>query len=122
MSYIIDRVLIDPTRIEIPSSAGDPIDLWLNVSLPATSLRDLVVYIHNPEVAVVDVLIAIVKPETVVTSYTLNSSEGLVIKVAPGDTLPIGIRRGAGNIFLAGDGATSEISVGIEAVTGVQAC
>jgi hypothetical protein len=123
MSYIIDRVLTLPTQVAAPISSGDPANLWSSfTTLPAASLRDLVVYIHNPAGSGANVLVAFVPDNTATASYGLNSTEGLTMSIAPGDTLPIGIRVNAGEIFIAGDSAAVDAVVTIASVTGVQAC
>lgn len=123
MSYIIDRVLTVPTQVAAPISSGDPANLWSSfTTLPATALRDLVVYIHNPAASGANVLVALVPDNTATASYSLIASEGLTMSIAPGDTLPIGIRVNAGEIFIAGNGAAIDTVVTIASVTGVQAC
>lgn len=122
MSYIIDRVLNPPETIAVPSSASNPINLWSSITLPATSLRDLVVYLHNPAGSGANLYVGLYVEDTAVTGAVVSASEGLTFTVVPGDTFPLGIRRGAGEIFLTGNAAAINIEVTIASVTGVQAC
>jgi hypothetical protein len=123
MSYIVDRILNSPETIAVPSSASDPINLWSSIAaLPATSLQDLVVYLHNPAGSGANLYVGLFREDTAVTATVVSISEGLTFTVVPGDTFPLGIRRGAGEIFLTGNGAAINIEVTIASVTGVQAC
>jgi hypothetical protein len=122
MSYIVDRVLLNPTVVEAPIDSSDPANLWSGVSIPDAALRDLVVYVHNPAGSGANVFVCLVAKGTATTAYDISSATGLTFPIAPGDTIPIGIRRGAAEIFLAGDGAAVDTLVTIASVTGVQAC
>lgn len=123
MSYIIDRVLNSPETIAVPSSAGNPINLWSSITaLADTSLRDLVVYLHNPAASGANLYVGLYREDTAVSGVVVSSVEGLTFTVVPGDTFPLGIRRGAGEVFLTGNGAAINIEVTIASVTGVQAC
>ena len=122
MSYIIDRVLNSPEIIAVPSSASNPINLWSSITLSDTSLRDLVVYLHNPAASGANLYVGLYAEDTAVSGAVVSSVEGLTFTVVPGDTFPLGIRRGAGEIFLTANGAAINIEVTIASVTGVQAC
>ena len=123
MSYIIDRVLTAPTIVNAPIDSSDPNNLWSSfTTLLPTHLCDLVVYIHNPSSSGADVLVAIVPENTATTAYSISATEGFTMPIAPGDTLPVGIRVNAGEIFLSGVGIEVDTVVTIASVTGVQAC
>ena len=122
MSYIIDRNKVNPTLVAVPDSGDPPINLWSSLPSLTDSLRDLVVFLHNPASSGADLYIGLYTEDTAVAGVDVNATEGLTFTVVPGDTFPLGIRRTAGEVFLTANGAAINIVVTVSSVTGVQAC
>ena len=117
MSYVLDRVLIDPTVVTATSSAIGSVDVLATVGEGSTVNSDLVVHIVNPSNSAVDLLVGISKTAT--TSLTIAKDNGLIASVPPGSSYPVGLRKNAGKIWIAGDLAAIDVVVTVSSITSV---